>query len=521
MSTFTPEKIFTSFNIDRSLYQVPIDPETNKPATEIIINPVYQKSNNFILDEINWSIIDYSSNFKNAVGYSTEASVEYMTGSNIKNVAFKVKNLQLGEVIFLKIQAIGITNQRDAQDNPIPNTEAHSIIAIGYSVICRGDPINTPFLIYRSNNGTLNNETVYDSPIEEQIYSIIERRDSEPFNTKLRTSNGGPNLFGEPFQTEKRSLKEQLAFFHNQSLQTPAGQFRKEYKNRGSSRSEIATIMNDGTNTLKTVHHQMSHGFSLPKIERAMYAHGRSLDVDSIDSLNHQNPGNFFPGENQSPDKNLYGLAVHNRRNQPQGHNRVIRPLLNPNLLPGHPRNKKLTGGKSLRAYFPGRSTHRGFGFATTRCGKQTWKLSGADLGYPACAGVGDNGFCGGETSVCVPICIETSMCCGDCSATFDKCYPLDNNDYIYASATLLDGSTACISVANYTFPGTQTYWTTTTTSTPNGNPTQNVVKKTTTLAGTAGFYANFPNSSLMTECECENNNMKRESNIDQVDYIN
>lgn len=510
------ENIFTAFNIDRSLYQVPIDPDTGKPATEITITPVYTKNNGLIIDEINWSIIDTASNFKNAIDYSTNATIQLLTDSNVNSFAFKVKDLQLGEVVFVKLQAAATEFNRNDQDEPIIDSVKERLVAVGYAVICRGDPINTKFLIYMSNNGTLNNQGVFDSPIEEQIYSIIERRVDDPFKKDI------PNQVGHsldadkdvPFQVQKQSLREHLAYFHNVVTTSPLGNHITEHKIKdGKAQTIIKT--SDGIEIDQDVH--TSVGFSLPTQESVLYAHGRSIDMESISTLQHQNPENRLYGNKQAPSKDLQVAAIINRRNQPQGHNRVIKPLYNPALSPNSENNRKNLKGKAFQAFFPGRSTHKGWGMSYTKCGTQTFESKGGTLGYPACAGAGGNPLCGGFC-VSIPFCLESSVCCGDCSVTKSNC-PGMSMERELAHVTLNDGSEECRGINQFTFTYTTSYTTITTlnkhTSTPNGQiyttsyPTTITKTKTMTGQGTSGFYLNFPNGTLYSECYCDRNNIK------------
>lgn len=528
------ENTFTAFNIDRSLYQVPVDPDTGKPATEITITPVYTKNNGLIIDEINWSILDTSSNFKNSTDYTTVATIQMLTNSNVNSFSFKVKDLQLGEVVFVKIQAAAIEFNRNDQDEPIIGSVKERLVAVGYAVICRGDPINTKFLIHMSSNGTLNNQGVFDSPIEEQIYSIIERRVDDPFKKDMPNQLGHSNDADRdvPFQVQKQSLREHLAFFHNVVTTSPLGNYITEHKIEGGKAQTIIKT-SDGIGIDQDVH--TSVGFSLPTQENVLYAHGRSIDMASIATLEHQNPENRLHGNKQAPSKELQVAAIINRRNQPQGHNRVIKPLYNPAVNPNSENNRKNLKGKAFQAFFPGRSTHKGWGVSYTKCGTQTFESKGGSLGYPACAGEAGNPLCGGF-AVSIPFCLEASLCCGDCDIYTSKC-PGMSMEKELAHVTLNDGTEECRGVSQFTYTYTSTYTTFTTISntqiTPGGGTTITTTpgsaQKTKTMqgTGTSGFYLNHPNGSLYSECYCDRNNIKLNINSagdpdwDKVSAIN
>ena len=95
--------------------------------------------------------------------------------------------------------------------------------------------------------------------------------------------------------------------------------------------------------------------FSFVKEENVFYAHGRSIDLKSIETLQYQNPANFFYRDVKlKPNKGFIFHALKNRRMQHPGYNSIIMPMLNPYM----PKQKS-------RLYFPGRSGH-----ATTSSGE-------------------------------------------------------------------------------------------------------------------------------------------------------
>ncbi|MDG1089709.1 MAG: hypothetical protein P8P37_02440 [Candidatus Marinimicrobia bacterium] len=301
-------------NLNNSLYRTVEDYDgTSSDFVHVI--PKYHALN---FNPINWDwqVIGIHSNYKNSVDFQTNVEVDWIGSHKSQTPLLKISNIKAGEVVFVELFL-----ECDGDDGELVFNKCN-IIAY------RGDPVNTRFRIFYPKNGKLASEIIYDSPIEMQIQSAYK---GQPMHTRLGDSMQGNR------QTIEDYLSEYDTEIQSKSVNELLNQPQVNHKVQGQSKRLIPRV------------------FSFVKEENVFYAHGRSIDLKSIETLQYQNPANFFYRDVKlKPNKGFIFHALKNRRMQHPGYNSIIMPMLNPYM----PKQKS-------RLYFPGRSGH-----ATTSSGE-------------------------------------------------------------------------------------------------------------------------------------------------------
>ncbi len=327
------------------------------------------------IDTYQWEVLNINSNYKNAINKQTYATVTPLTATNEKFVAYEVSNIQDGEVVFIQI-ACSIADSGNPTALLNYDYEYGSKI-ISNQTVYRGDPENTRFRIFSTKNGKIEQEYIYDNAIERTI-EIANKNDRSFFSKIENTANGG---------------KENIAQFLTR-LQEVKGK-----SNYNESYSTKADRVGEGGFGLKT-----RGSVSFAKEENVLYAHGRSLDLDSIESLLYQNPHNSVSrGAPQAPDLVHYVVALDNRRRQNSGYNAYIKPMLNPGWS---------TKGIQPRFYFPERSSHpAGNNNPGQHCGSVVVDVTWTPPAYPRCPS--SHPSCVGYASTTIPYCFD--LPCPNC----------------------------------------------------------------------------------------------------------
>lgn len=258
-----------------------------------------------------WSIVGVHSNFKNAIGRSTNAEAT-ISAENTLYPILKISNIKEGEVVFVDImlECEGADGEYTANTGTIT----------GY----KGDPINTKFKIFYQKNGKLCSENIYDSAIEETM------------NRALGGFNGMQTKLVDTVQSNRQTISEYLSDYDTLVVNKSLDDLSKE---AGSIKSK----------TLKGSQQKMRPIVSsFIKDENAFYAHGRSIDKASVETLLYQNPANYFHKDfKKKPNNALLRAAYVNSYYQREGYSSFVNPMMNP-FIPK----------KSHNYYFPGRSGH-------------------------------------------------------------------------------------------------------------------------------------------------------------------
>ncbi len=329
--------------------------ESGETESYVTIFPIFSTTG-FKPTTFNWQIIDVNSNFKNAQGFQSMATATFVGQSNTSNPIIKVNQIQDGEVIFINLFC-------ELSDGATTKTSNSNQVAY------RGDPINTAFTIFYSRNGKLTHEVVYDSPIELQILTAnFDARGVFP--NVGETAQGIKQTIGEHlFDLESIDTTKDLSSLSNANV-------RKQTKN--GQETKVKTI-----------------NFSFVKDENLFYAHGRSLDDESIGTLLHQNPVNSFHTHvEREADPSYFMKAIDNKRTQNPGFNSFINPMLNP----------AMPVKTSVKLFFPGRSGHGANGPSNQGCGNTT-TVPGGCPSYPASA---NNSSCNSSSNTSQGFCTQS-----------------------------------------------------------------------------------------------------------------
>jgi hypothetical protein len=286
-----------------------VEEEDGTSADFVLHTPLFTWMN-FVPVSYSWTITGIHSNFKNAIGYSTNADASLSYPDEFYP-QLKISNIKEGEVVFVELML-----ECDGQ-------EGEYAVNLGTIMGYRGDPINTKFKIFYAKNGKLCFENIYDSPIEKTINTVLD-------GTGMET-NVADTVQGNR-QTISEFLSEYDTLVVNKSLQ------------------ELAEDV--GATKTKTVQGQEKRlkpiVSSFIKDENAFYAHGRSIDIASVETLKYQNPANYFhKGFKKKPNVSILQAAYKNSYYQREGYNAFVNPLLNP-FIPD----------QTHSYYFPGRSGH-------------------------------------------------------------------------------------------------------------------------------------------------------------------
>ena len=345
--------------VDSSIYKSLLDKDGEEENSVVIAPRIHHNNGHYEGTQINidtydWRIIKINSNFKNAVNYQSFAEVVPLTPTNQKNVAFKVKNIQDGEVVFIQIACFiedqGNVGALDDFDYEFGNGIYSNQVAY------KKDPINTKFRIWTTKNGKLIQDLIYDSAIEQTMQFANEARVNF-FNKLEQTSNGS-----------RESITEHLIRF-------------EELKNNNADFSSIDTNDVLSVNSSGQYVTKSKKSVAFIKDELAFYAHGRSLDEASIRTLLSQNPSNSITtGPRLKPDFALFVAAHQHRRRQSPGYNSYMYPMLNPAVSPKN-------SMENDTFFFPGRSGHGGTGGGNQICGDVTADFTWTPPGYPTCPG--------------------------------------------------------------------------------------------------------------------------------------
>lgn len=301
-----------------------------------------------------WTILNVNSNFKNSTFYRSFAKAKFIGSSNVKNPLLKIRNIQEGEVIFVQLHL----EVSDSQD-----TLSKSCNIVAY----RGDPVNSPFNVFYPKNGKLNMETVYDAAIEAQI--LTANFDSKKFFPAI----------SETVQGGKETIGEHLKYLNSFSLE-------KDLSRLANAKAAKKQVNGEEISFERV-------NFAFVKDELAFYAHGRSLDNDSILTLRYQNPRNFLYTKTEVKPERIHLIQAQEikRKLQFPGFNSFINPMLNPYL----------TKGKA-KIFFPGRSGHVA-STANQGCTNDDSNVGGCQ-GYPSS---GNDSTCPTSTSFSQGFCSE------------------------------------------------------------------------------------------------------------------
>lgn len=343
--------------IDSSIYKTCLDENGDDENSVIIVpkishpaaNVAIHNGKNIAIDTYNWSVQKVNSNFKNAVGKKTFATVTPLTPTNQRFVSFKVNNIQDGEVVFVHL-ACAIEDSRYSGHLDDLHYEFGGII-YSNQVAYRGDPINTEFKIWTSNNGKIEQSIIYDSPIE----------------LTIEKANTGDSFFFPDISVTANGSKETIAN-HLERWE----HYRDNNIDFSTIETSVPTSQRDAQGN---VNFKVKSASRFIQKETVFYSHGRSLDTDSIETLLYQNPRNSIgDGVLHKPDPQHFYNAHQNRRRQSPGYNSYIYPLLNPII----------TESSTVPFFFPGRSGHGGVG-GGTKCGTCQFDYTWSPPGYPDC----------------------------------------------------------------------------------------------------------------------------------------
>jgi hypothetical protein len=359
-------------DISNTLFNAPFDSEgeqldyiTFSPCVTVYLDPGISITN------YSWNFLEIQSNFKNATGLETDASINTIASGDTLNPVFRLSNIKDGEVVFLNLGFEFTFSDGDTRAGRVNIT------------LYRGDPINTSFAIQTHKNGRLIKEYIYDRPIEEQ----------------MNTANSGDIKFFEEIyntiQGQKLTISEYL--IKKQRL-AAEGKSWKDVAERDTFKDKDGNEVDPATNNNDEYSYRTSVSFI--KNELALYAHGRSQDLASIKTLFFQNPKNFF-NANEAPNIQIYENALNNWLQAPPGANTFISPLINPYL------------GQKAKLYFPGRSSHGG-GSGGKTCTDVTVDFTWTPPTYPPDCKPGSGAFiCQGSHSLTIPYCVQET--CTSC----------------------------------------------------------------------------------------------------------
>jgi hypothetical protein len=368
--------------IDSSLYKTCKDKD-GESENKVIITPTLNMAQGdasrasdgtlLNIDTYYWEVLKVNSNYKNAINKQTFATVNALTSINQKFVAYEVSNIQDGEVVYIQI-ACSIKDSANPSYLIDLDYEYGSKV-ISNQTVYRGDPVNTAFRIFTTKNGKIEQENIYDNAIERTI-KIANKADRAFFSSIENTTNGS-----------KENISE----------------FLTRWESKNSIGNETYTTQNtsigSGGYGLKT-----RGSVTFAKDEKVLYAHGRSLDLDSIESLLYQNPKNSIPeGTPEEADRGIYLQAMHNRRSQDSGYNSFLMPMFNPGFT---------SKGIQPRFYFPERSSHpAGNNNPNQKCGTAYADVTWTPPSYPVCPS--NKPVCAGHKQITVPFCVD--LPCQNC----------------------------------------------------------------------------------------------------------
>jgi len=391
--------------MDDSIYKTYFNEQTGDSEHDLVFSPNVQY-HNISPDNIHWAILGTDSNFKGTVDHQTFAEIELLPGYNLQNSNFKVSYIQEGEVFFVKLLCyllqgyeVNSNNEFIALDGTPEEDRKILHLESNYTIL-RGYPINTKSAIYINKNGVLNRQVFYTSPIEDEI---------------LKANSGDP-YFVHDNRTPNHASNISLSKFV-ESLNPNVGEGKDNFWELDEN--GVATLKSRSPNTGKT---QQLQTFRKTKItliddELGMYSHGRGLDLDSIATLNKQNPANFRVDKKVPPSTRLLEEARENRLNQLPGFNAIDAPLINPNLSFSSSPSSGNTSSANTKFYIPGRSSH-GVSWEKPAsekvCGTATFEAGGT-----ASTSIYDGHSCTCSSEMCFEIWAE---CDNTCDITTDAC---------------------------------------------------------------------------------------------------
>lgn len=337
--------IMAFITVDHSVWRTPRSDEEGIEGNNAIVAPratwVYDETDMELVKEFpefyslpevtnyNWNIETWKSNFKRAKFEETFVEFEFLKNTGDSPI-LKVKNIQPGEVVTLMLTVIVST---DTGEGDISFRSLQTII--------RGNPINTTFDVVTEENGSPKTVTVFDQPIETAIYNANKGKMATfpDYGTRVRRAFNEKPTINDWVSQHSARIANNVDFSSISDTQNVA-------------EIEEATIDKTGkTNFVnRRIQTRVSVGFTV--FEQNMYAHGRSIDINSINTLLDSNPLSRVDKETPilKPNRSHYAEAILNRLIQPIGYNRFIMPLM----------MSALTGPDSgnVNIFFPGRSNH-------------------------------------------------------------------------------------------------------------------------------------------------------------------
>jgi hypothetical protein len=378
--------------IDSSIYKTCNDKD-GESENSVVITPRLVFGKNCVwprlgsaidIDTFTWKVLKVNSSFTNAINKQSFATITPLTSEDEEFVAYKVSNIQEGEVIYAQV---GCAISDSGRPGALTDYDyKFGNVMMSNQVAYRGDPINTRFKIWTTSSGKLEEDYIYDAPIEKSI-QLANSNWVHFFAEKEATANGSRENIHE-FLDRWTNVNDSSSDFKSRKNQTFVA----------------------GTNGAGNVYKKRTSA-SFARDETVLYAHGRSLDMESIRTLLYQNPSNSISRTAKlAPDFDLFIAAVHNRRRQNTGYNAIKNPLFNPFFIPREP---------SL-LHFPGRSGHAAGGNSTGQeCGDVTYTYTWTPPGYPECPGLSYDsasppGICDGSASTTKSFCYDTP--CEECS---------------------------------------------------------------------------------------------------------
>ncbi len=316
-------------------------------------------------DTFEWGIVDISSTFQNSVNVPiSNTEVDIIDGVNSKHATIKVSKLNEGEVFLIKLvcilkdSTIGVVEATTPEDEEDRDPEYEHAV-YGYFAVYKGDPINVRHPIFSSHNGKIERNLIYDKPVEALLKSVY-LGSTNLFTPSFLTTNIHKETiteYLERFAIEKSGNTVDGSLFtlpkNNtiRSIGDPADQFPDPEEPVGDFGGDIEEV-EEVNDDIAQGSIQVASDFA--QDELVFYAHGRSIDMDSIRNLMYQHPGNYLGEEEYKPDPELYSDARMNAYRQSPGYNSYIFPLLNPVYI-----------DESVSEpiyFFPGRSSHGGGG---------------------------------------------------------------------------------------------------------------------------------------------------------------
>ena len=320
-------------------------------------------------DTFDWCIEDISSTFQHAPDLpdTKDVDVEIIGNGDSAHVPVRISNLSEGEVVLIKLTCLLKDSTIGVVQNPsseIPEEEQdpeYQFLITCVVAVYKGDPINVRHPIFSSNNGKIERSLIYDKPVEQLLQSVYL---------------GSSDLFAPPFHTAnlyKESISEYLerhdleksdnliqgSLFTNPKDTTfrNIGSPEDQDQDPEDAAPQFDPNEFDGGDEIEdddVPQGSLQVASDFAQDELVFYAHGRSIDMDSIHNLLYQHPGNYLGEEEFKPDPELYRDALMNAYMQSPGYNSFIFPLLNPVYI-----------DESISEpiyFFPGRSSHGGGG---------------------------------------------------------------------------------------------------------------------------------------------------------------